>query len=93
MENLGSRLMSGCASWILKATPGEKNWINPDAAEKEGVGVLLANKYAMLVTATRSLYKDRVLWIKMEGVKQKMSDLHVYMHATFPRKGDIYDIF
>ena len=34
MKKLGTRLMSGCASWILKAVPGERSRINPDAAGK-----------------------------------------------------------
>ena len=72
---------------------GEEKLDKPNAAGKGGVGILLANKYARLVTATGSLYEDRVLWIKMEGVKEETSGLHVYMHATFPRRGEIYGIF
>ena len=37
MDNLGNRLMLGCASWILEAAPGEKNWINPNATGKRGL--------------------------------------------------------
>jgi hypothetical protein len=69
LENLGSRLMPGCASWVLEAAPGERSWLNPNAAGKGGVRILLANKYARLVTATGSLYEDRVVWIKLEGVE------------------------
>ena len=61
--------MSGCASWVLEVAPGERSWINPNAVRKGGVGILLANKYARLVTATGSLYKDRVIWIELEGVE------------------------
>ena len=50
LENLDSRLMPGCASWILEAAPGERSWINPNAAGKGGVGILLAHKYARFVT-------------------------------------------
>lgn len=28
--------MHGCASWILKAAPGERSWFNPNAARKGG---------------------------------------------------------
>ena len=69
LENLGSRLMPGCKSWVLEAAPGEQSWLNPNAAGKGGVGILLANKYARLVTATGSLYEDMVVWIKLEGVE------------------------
>jgi hypothetical protein len=61
--------MPGCASWVLEAAPGERSWLNPNAAGKRCVGILLANKYARLVTATGSLYDDRVVWIKLEGVE------------------------
>ena len=72
LENLESRLMSGCSSWFLQAAPGERSWLNPNAAGKGGVGILLANKYARLVTTTESLYDDRVIWIKLEGLKEVM---------------------
>ena len=51
LENLGTRFMPGYASWILEATPGEKSWLNPNAAGKGEVRILLARKYARLVTA------------------------------------------
>ena len=34
IESLGSSLMHGYASWILEAAPGERSWINPNAAGK-----------------------------------------------------------
>ena len=69
MEILGTRLMLGCASWIWEAAPGERSWINPNAAGKGGVGILLAHKYARLVTKHGTLYDDRVVWIKLEGIE------------------------
>ena len=39
LEHLGTRLMLGCASWILEAAPGERSWLNPNAAGKWGVGI------------------------------------------------------
>lgn len=69
LENLGNRLMPGCASWILEAAPGEKSWINPNAAGKGGVGILLTHKYARFVTEHGALYDDRVVWIKLEGIE------------------------
>ena len=61
--------MLGCASWVLEATPGEKSWIDPNATGKGGVGILLAHRYARLVTDHGALYEDRVVWIKLEGIK------------------------
>ena len=69
LNNLGFRLMPGCASWILEAVPGEKSWLNPNAAGKGGVDILLAHKYARLVTAHGALYEDIVVCIKLEGVE------------------------
>ena len=69
LENLGNRLMPGCSSWILEAAPGERSWLNPNAAGKGGVGILLANKYAKLVKEHGALYDDRVVWIKLEGIE------------------------
>ena len=69
MNNLGNRLMPGCARWILEAAPGKKSWINPNAAGKGRVGILLAYKYARLVTDHGALYDNRVVWIKLEGVE------------------------
>lgn len=69
MENLGSRLMPGYASWILEAAPGERSWLNPNAAGKGGVGILLTHKYARLVTGFGALYENRVFWIKIEGIE------------------------
>ena len=34
LENLGSRLMPGCASCVLDAAPRERSWLNPNAAGK-----------------------------------------------------------
>ena len=36
LENLGTRLMPGYASWILEAALGERSWLNPDVVEKGG---------------------------------------------------------
>lgn len=69
MENLGNRLMPGCASWILEVAPRERSWINPNATSKGGVGILLAHKYARFVTDHGALYDDRVVWIKLEGIE------------------------
>lgn len=68
LENLGCRLMPGCANWILKATPGERSWLNPNAAGKGGVWILLSHKYARLVIENRALYNNKVVWIKLEGI-------------------------
>lgn len=69
LENIGSRLVPGCASWVLEAAPGKRSWLNPNATGKGRVGILLANKYAKLVMATGALYENRVVWIKLEGVE------------------------
>lgn len=50
MDNLGERLMAGTTSWIPEAAPSECSWLNPNARGKGGVGIILANKYAKLVT-------------------------------------------
>jgi hypothetical protein len=87
---LGHRIMPGCASWVLEAALGERNWINPDAAGKGGACILLAHKYAWLVTAHGSLYNDRVVWIKLEGIKGEILGSHVFMRPIFPRKEDTF---
>ena len=69
LDNLGTRLMPSCASWILEAAPRERSWLNPNAAGKRGVGIVLANKYARLVMVLGSLYNNRVIWVKLERVK------------------------
>ena len=69
MKNLGNRLLPGCGSWILEAAPGEKSWINPNAAGKGRVGILLAHKYVRLVKDHGALYEDRVVWVKLEGIE------------------------
>jgi hypothetical protein len=51
---------------VLEAAPGERSWLNPNAAGKGGVGILLNSKYAKLVTEHEALYDNRVVWIKME---------------------------
>ena len=60
-ENLGSRLMPGCDSWIFEASPRERSWLNSNATCKKGVGILLAHKYARLVTEHGALYDDKVV--------------------------------
>ena len=69
MENLGTRLIPGYVSWILEAAPGERSWLNPSAVGKGGVGIILAQKYAKLVTSHGALYDDRVVRIKLEGIE------------------------
>lgn len=44
-ENLGSRLMLGCANWVPLVARGERSWINPNSGARAGVGILLSNKY------------------------------------------------
>ena len=69
LDNLGHRIMPECVSWILEAAPGERSWANPDAAGKGEVRILLAHTYTRLVTAHGSLFNDRVVWIKLEGIE------------------------
>ena len=69
LEHLGTRLMPGYTSWILDAAPGARSWLNPNAADKGGVRIIMANKFAKLVTANRSLCDNRVVWVKLEGVE------------------------
>ena len=86
LENLEVRLMPGCVSWILEAAPGERSWLNPNAAGKGGVGILIASKYAKLVTSHGALGDDRVIWVKLEGIEGGILGLHVFMHPIFLRK-------
>lgn len=67
--SLGTNLIHGYASWILEAASGERSWINFNPAGKRGVGILLASKYARLVTEHGALYDNRFVWLKMEGVE------------------------
>ena len=92
LEHLGARLMLGCASWILEAAPGERSWLHPDAAGKGGMNILMARKYAKLVTSHGALCDDRVIWVKLEDIEGGILGLHVYMHPIFVRKGGICGI-
>ena len=65
LENLSNKLMHGCARWVLEAALGE--W--PNAAGKDGVGILLSSKYTRLVKQDGTLYDDRVVWVKLEGIE------------------------
>lgn len=69
LENLGQKLLPWCKGWLLEAKPGYKNWLNPNGASKRGVGILLAAKYARLITATSSIMQNRVIWLKVEGIE------------------------
>ena len=69
LDNLDARLMPRYANWILEAAPGERSWLNPNAAGKGGVGIILAHKYAKMVKAYGALYDNRVVWIKLEGIE------------------------
>ena len=62
--------MPGSASWILEEVPGERSWLNPNAVGKGGVGIIIAHKYAKLVTTYGALYDNRVVWIKLEGIER-----------------------
>jgi hypothetical protein len=53
----------------MKGLPKKLVMLNHNAAGKGGVGIILANKYIRLVTATGSFYKDRVVWVKLEGIE------------------------
>ena len=62
IDNLGARLMPSYNNWILEATQGERSWLNPNVAGKEGImGILLAHKYVRLVTAHGAHYEDKVV--------------------------------
>ena len=69
LDNLGHKLMPGCASSILKASLGERSWLNLNAVGKGGIGILLARKHVRLVTMHGALYENKVVWIKFEGVE------------------------
>ena len=69
LDELGSRLIPRYACWVLEAASGEKIWINPNAAGKGGVSILLASKYARLITDHETLYDNRLVWIKLEGIE------------------------
>ena len=34
LEHLSNKLIYGYASWVLNAAPGERSWLNPNAAGK-----------------------------------------------------------
>ena len=85
--------MPGCTYWILEAALGKKSWLNPNAAGKNGVGILLANKYVKLVTATGALYENKVVWIKLEGVEGENIRLACVYAPNIPTIEDIYGIF
>lgn len=90
LDNIGQRLMPWCKGWTLEAELGYKNWLNLDGVGKGGVGILLTTKYATLVTATRSLTQNRVLWIKLEGIEGGGTwASHVYMCLISLHKGMI----
>ena len=55
LENLGSKLMLGCASWIYEATPGERNWLNLNITCKKKVGIMLPYNYVRLIMKHRAL--------------------------------------
>lgn len=61
--------MAGCASLILEVAPRERSWLNPNAACKGGARILIAHKYARLVTLHGPLYESRVVRIKLKGVE------------------------
>lgn len=69
LDGLGNRLMAGTTSWIPEAAPGERSWINPNAAGKGGVGIILVNKYEKLVSEHGTLYENRVVWIRLVGIE------------------------
>ena len=45
----------------------ERSWLNPNARGKGG-GILFAHKYIRLIRVHGTMYDNRVIWIKMEGV-------------------------
>lgn len=69
LDNLGARLLLGTSSWILEVGRGECSWLNLSATSRGGVGIILANKYASIVTMHGKLYKDIVAWIKLAGIQ------------------------
>ena len=80
LDHLGTRFMPGYASWVLEAAPGERSWLNSNAAGKGGVGILPNSKYAKLVTEHGALYDNQVVWIKMKGVEGgNIGVTYVYM--------------
>lgn len=82
-ENLGSRLMIGCSSWILEEAPRKRSWLNPNATCKIRVGVIFSSKNAKLPTMHGSFYENRIVWVKLEGIEGEISNLHVYTHPTY----------
>lgn len=58
--------MLGVSSWIPNAVPGERSSLNPNGAGRGGLGILLANRYAMMVSTHGTLYEYKVVWIKLE---------------------------
>ena len=86
LENLGSRLMPGYASWILEAALGERSWLNPNAAGKWEVGIIIVHKYAKLVMAHIALYNNSVVWIKLEGIERKNIGFACVYATNIPTK-------
>lgn len=78
IEDIGRRLMQEYDSWILEAVPGEKNWINTNAADKNGLNIILSNKYARLTIEHGALYDNRLMCIKLKGWRQVKLASHVF---------------
>lgn len=68
VESLSKRLMWWSSGWIVEAETGYKSCLNPNGAEKGGIGILLASKYSRQITTTGSLMNNRVVWIKLGGM-------------------------
>lgn len=67
LEILGTRLLLGCANWILEAMPRERSWLKLNATRKGGVEILLDNKLAKLVTIHGSLF-DYIVFLPLRFI-------------------------
>ena len=83
----GSTLMPEYVSWTLEAAPGERSWLNPNAAGKERMRILMANKFAKLVTANGSLCDHRVVLVKLEVVEGGSIELACIYAPNIPTDG------
>lgn len=67
-------------SGIIGAAFVKRSWFNPSAASKRWLNILIANKYPKLIMTTGTLYDNREVYIKLDGVERENIGL-AYIYA------------
>lgn len=92
MQNLGKALWRHATFWGMEASPGYGHDEDATGAGCGGIATLLAPRWESLVSASGSIFDNRVHWFILSGVPGgDLGIANVYAHNSSPERCQLWE--